>query len=349
MKKVLVCTVVVVTAVLAMPAAEAGDPGYSGAVRNADLWIVNPFNPTEEGQLTYKFAENDFDGLPAWAPDPHYIAFNSFKSQAEGGTGMNIYVANFETKAIHQFTNNEHCNCGPAWSPDGQLLAFHGVTTNPQGTWEGIHVFSIQPDGTGKEATYPVSTKAFLPTWSPDSKRIAYVTENPDGYSISVLDYVGVADGVSYKTYPDIAKGDFPAWSPFFTDGSSRIAFSGNDHNLYLMDPANGQVSQLTNSGQDLDPTWSPDGSMLAFASYRDGNAEIYVMSADGSNQRRITGNPGFDGYPSWSPMGKGTINETRVVYSSDRPGEPPPTAANISEYRAYGVLGCPTLGRHKP
>ena len=47
---------------------------------------------------------------------------------------------------------------------------------------------------------------------------------------------------------------------------------------------------------------WSPDGSKIAFVSDRDGNDEIYVMNADGSNQTRLTNNTVTDISPVWSP-----------------------------------------------
>jgi Tol biopolymer transport system component len=51
-------------------------------------------------------------------------------------------------------------------------------------------------------------------------------------------------------------------------------------------------------------PTWSPDGTKIAFMSARDGNPEIYVMNADGSAQTRLTNFPGIDARPSWSREG---------------------------------------------
>jgi len=64
---------------------------------------------------------------------------------------------------------------------------------------------------------------------------------------------------------------------------------------------------------EDFHPSWSPDGSRIAFISSRDGNYEIYVMDADGSNQQCLTDNPANDWYPSWSPDG------SRIVFTSDR------------------------------
>jgi Tol biopolymer transport system component len=52
-------------------------------------------------------------------------------------------------------------------------------------------------------------------------------------------------------------------------------------------------------------PAWSPDGRKLAFVSERDGNAEIYVMNADGSEQENLTRQPASDSHPSWSPDGR--------------------------------------------
>jgi formylglycine-generating enzyme required for sulfatase activity len=62
-------------------------------------------------------------------------------------------------------------------------------------------------------------------------------------------------------------------------------------------------------------PDWSPDGSQIAFSSMRDGNSEIYVMDADGSNQQRLTFNDAEDWDPAWSPDG------TQIAFRSRRDG----------------------------
>ncbi len=62
-------------------------------------------------------------------------------------------------------------------------------------------------------------------------------------------------------------------------------------------------LTNLTNSPrEDAGPVWSPDGSRIAFDTYRDGNQEIYVMNADGSGQTKLTNNPEPDYNPAWSP-----------------------------------------------
>ena len=71
------------------------------------------------------------------------------------------------------------------------------------------------------------------------------------------------------------------------------------------MDADGSNQKRLTsNSASDTSPVWSPDGTKIAFVSYRDGNNEIYVMNSDGSNQTRLTNNETFDVSPVWSPDG---------------------------------------------
>ena len=62
-------------------------------------------------------------------------------------------------------------------------------------------------------------------------------------------------------------------------------------------------------------PAWSPDGTMIAFSSNQDGlNPEVYIMNADGTDQRRLTNDPDnlSDTYPTWSPDG------TRIAFASE-------------------------------
>jgi dipeptidyl aminopeptidase/acylaminoacyl peptidase len=76
-----------------------------------------------------------------------------------------------------------------------------------------------------------------------------------------------------------------------------------------------GQSRLTTNAATDGQPTWSPDGTKIAFWSNRDGNDEIYVMNANGTGQTNVSNNLAGDRQPTWSP------DSSRIAFDTDRNG----------------------------
>ena len=171
------------------------------------------------------------------------------------------------------------------------------------------------------------------PSWSPDGKRIALVSDrdgHPDvipGRPTSEI-YVMDADGGNQQNLTNNPTDDRdPSWSP---DGK-QIVFQSDrdegDHNIeiYVMDADGSNQQNLTNNPtEDYNPSWSPDGKRIVFSARRDGHfenkfgltEEIYVMDVNGGNQQRLTENRKNDWHPVWSPNGK------RIAFAADRKGD---------------------------
>src|SRR5260221_4279246 len=114
--------------------------------------------------------------------------------------------------------------------------------------------------------------------------------------------YIIESDGSKLQKVTISSTGnDPPAWS---LDGNLLLVVLSKNHSFQICAIKMGEMSEscLTDLGNNGSPSWSPDGQQIAFASNRDGNNGIFVMDANGQNQRRLTDGGTFEeGTPSWS------------------------------------------------
>ncbi|MBD3292470.1 MAG: hypothetical protein GF393_06070, partial [Armatimonadia bacterium] len=142
------------------------------------------------------------------------------------------------------------------------------------------------------------------PTWSPDGTQIAFAQERVGQGQADI--YAMDSTGGSLTNLTNSTDHDtHPTWSP----SGDRIAFEtnrdGNGEIYSIYADGTGDTNLTNHSSEDIDPAWAPPGGngRIAFATSRDGpDWELYTMSQDGSDPKRITDNNVWVTNPSWSP-----------------------------------------------
>lgn len=262
----------------------------------------------------------------------------SFVSTVNGN--KEIFICDFDGYNPRQVTHHKSISLSPAWSHDGQWLAYVSyVKGKPdiyikhlkgnRGAIVNYKGMNITPDWmpgqlklaatlsfSGSQEIYLLTKKGEIikkvtkkkwgvnvsPRFSPDGKKIAFTSSRGGSPQIYVQDLgTGGVERLTFKGRYNTS----PAWSP---DGK-KMAYVGIEKdkiNIFVINLENGQgvppVQLTLNQGDNEDPTWSPDGSLITFTSNREGGvSRLFVMTAAGTDQRRLLTLKGKQSQPYWS------------------------------------------------
>ena len=270
-------------------------------------------------KLSVQFKEIiNYETLLAKSASPTLEGKILFFSGPEFGSSQ-IYTIKDNGSNLQQITDLPSLpwNCNPCSSPDGKKLFF--VSTK-DGNRE---IYSMNLDGSGltrltSNASY-ASNDDISPDCSPNGQEIVFASDRSgqQGDKSSEI-YLMNSDGSNQRkigALTGILEQDSPSWSP----NGQKIAFdattNGSHYNIYIVNKDGSGLNKITDTASlNTQSSWSPDGTMIAFTTDRDGNREIYVMNSDGTNQKRLTNNPTHDVDPFWLPDG-------RIVFISNRDG----------------------------
>lgn len=232
--------------------------------------------------------DRSIDLLPRFAPDGRRVAYTSYKDG-----NPDLFLLDLETGRASVLSDEQGLNIAGGFSHDATRL----LMTLSRGKSPNLYMKDLAT-GRLERLTSHFGADS-TPTFSPDARQVAFVSDRSGNPQIYVLDLATKQT----RRLSNLNWCDAPAWSPT----GEWIAFAGRAHHkdkmdIFLVDVTGSQVRQLTHGeGSNEDPTWSPDGRLLAFSTTREGRSKIYVMDADGSAPRRAAELPGSSSTPHWS------------------------------------------------
>ena len=198
------------------------------------------------------------------------------------------------------------------------------VTSSGRGPKSRVALRVSDADGFNPQTIVDSADPIMAPAWSPDGRKLAYVSFENRKSAIYVQD---LASGRRER----VASYDGINGSPAFSPDGNRLAMTlskGGNPDVYVLDLGTRQLTQVTDHyAIDTEPAFSPDGSQLLFTSDRGGKPQIYRVSAAGGPAERVSFEGDYNAAASYAPDGRSLVMVTgdgggfRIVLTDDRGG----------------------------
>ena len=257
---------------------------------NKEIWAMD-YDGANQHAVTHL---GEISLSPRVSPDNSRIAFSAL-----GKNGFQIRTYSLLLGRLVTFNSPGSTNLSPAWSPNGQQLAFSSSRSGDPEIWVS--------DAQGATARRLTNFKGpdVSPTWNPKTgAQLAWISGRTGLPQLYIMD----SDGSGVQRMTDGGYATSPSWSPngqFVAYAWDRKYGPGapGGQDIYVMEVASKRWIQLTHDIGRCDfPSWSPDGRHIVFANTPGGNGShtrIMTMLADGTERHELTG-AGSD-MPNWS------------------------------------------------
>ncbi len=228
---------------------------------------------------------------PSWSPSGDRIVYTSYRTRKP-----ELYFISPEGGEPQRVTRLDGLEIGAEFSRSGREI----VTSASMLGSPNIVLMDLR----GKLLRKITSSSAIdvSPSWSPDNSKVVFCSNRGGGPQIYITSAEGGSGNARRISFTGSKYCTSPSWSP----NGDKIAFvcRNKGNQIYVSDADGSNTSQLTFSGDNEDPSWSPDGKFLVFSSDfgKRGPRNIALMPLATAQPRQISFSRSEDGQPAWSP-----------------------------------------------
>jgi serine/threonine protein kinase/Tol biopolymer transport system component len=270
---------------------------------------------------TPKVLGKDMDGAPTFSPDGKQFAFiRGLPVESEAALMIGSVDGGGERRLVTQKARDLFARAsinawGPAWSPDGELIAFALRTSEANADRYWRVMLARVKDGTQTPLTFDKWSAIGQIAWLPNGSGMIIAAAEQDPGAPHQLWHVSYPGGAARRFTNDLNNYD----GVRLTGDATALVTVQSEQRANIWVAANGEASRAAQIPSERNDglsglAWTPDGRVV-YTSTAGGNADIWIMAADGNNRKKLTFSDSADFAPAVSSDGR------YIVFVSNRAG----------------------------